>query len=132
MTARTFTPPTLAELGRIRRYLGITPLEAEQFVPAENLAALECDEGEKFEYASYVKEVYGKFLLRRLIEKISSPKPTQTRAPAQPSKVPTMSELHVMRIKVGLGQAEALILFIVCAIVGVTQVMVGKRGEVEA
>ena len=33
---------------------------------------------------------------------------------------------------VGLGQAEALILFIVCAIVGVTQVMIGKKGEVEA
>ena len=32
----------------------------------------------------------------------------------------------------GLGQAEALILFLVCAIVGVTQVMSGKRGEVEA
>ena len=32
----------------------------------------------------------------------------------------------------GLGQAEALILFIVCAAVGVTQVMIGKRGEVEA
>ena len=32
----------------------------------------------------------------------------------------------------GLGQAEAVILFLVCAIVGVTQVMVGKRGEVEA
>ena len=32
----------------------------------------------------------------------------------------------------GLGQAEALILFVVCAIVGVTQVMVGKKGEVEA
>lgn len=32
----------------------------------------------------------------------------------------------------GLGQAEALILFLVCAIVGVTQVMIGKRGEVEA
>ena len=32
----------------------------------------------------------------------------------------------------GLGQAEAVILFIVCAIVGVTQVMIGKRGEVEA
>lgn len=32
----------------------------------------------------------------------------------------------------GLGQAEALILFIVCAIVGVTQVMIGKKGEVEA
>lgn len=32
----------------------------------------------------------------------------------------------------GVGQAEALILFLVCAIVGVTQVMVGKKGEVEA
>ena len=32
----------------------------------------------------------------------------------------------------GLGQAEALILFLVCAIVGVTQVMIGKQGEVEA
>ena len=32
----------------------------------------------------------------------------------------------------GLGQAEAVILFVVCAIVGVTQVLVGKRGEVEA
>ncbi len=32
----------------------------------------------------------------------------------------------------GLGQAEAVILFLVCAIVGVTQVMVGKKGEIEA
>lgn len=32
----------------------------------------------------------------------------------------------------GTGQAEALILFVVCAIVGVTQVYVGKKGEVEA
>ena len=32
----------------------------------------------------------------------------------------------------GLGQAEALILFLVCAIVGVTQVMIGKKGEVDA
>ena len=32
----------------------------------------------------------------------------------------------------GTGQAEALILFIICAIVGVTQVYVGKRGEVSA
>ena len=32
----------------------------------------------------------------------------------------------------GLGQAEALILFIVCAAVGITQVMIGKKGEVEA
>ena len=34
--------------------------------------------------------------------------------------------------KYGLGQAEALILFLVCAVVGVTQVMVGKKGEVDA
>ena len=32
----------------------------------------------------------------------------------------------------GLGQAEAVILFLVCAIVGVSQVLIGKRGEVEA
>ena len=32
----------------------------------------------------------------------------------------------------GTGQAEALILFIVCAIVGITQVYVSKKGEVEA
>jgi raffinose/stachyose/melibiose transport system permease protein len=32
----------------------------------------------------------------------------------------------------GLGQAEALILFIVCAVVGVTQVVIGKKGEIEA
>ena len=32
----------------------------------------------------------------------------------------------------GMGQAEALILFIVCAVIGVTQVMIGKKGEVEA
>ena len=32
----------------------------------------------------------------------------------------------------GLGQAEAVILFLVCAIVGVTQVLIGKKGEVEA
>ena len=30
------------------------------------------------------------------------------------------------------GQAEALILFIVCAIIGITQVYVGKKGEVSA
>ncbi|MDO5131583.1 MAG: sugar ABC transporter permease [Eubacteriales bacterium] len=32
----------------------------------------------------------------------------------------------------GLGQAEALILFVICAIVGVTQVYIGKKGEVAA
>ena len=29
----------------------------------------------------------------------------------------------------GIGQAQALILFVVCAIVGVTQVYIGKRGR---
>ena len=32
----------------------------------------------------------------------------------------------------GLGQAEAFILFVICAVVGVTQVYVGKKGEVAA
>jgi raffinose/stachyose/melibiose transport system permease protein len=32
----------------------------------------------------------------------------------------------------GMGQAEALILLVVCAVVGITQVWVGKKGEVEA
>ena len=32
----------------------------------------------------------------------------------------------------GVGQAEALVLFVVCAIVGVTQVYIGKKGEVSA
>ena len=32
----------------------------------------------------------------------------------------------------GTGQAEALILFIICAVVGITQVYIGKKGEVAA
>lgn len=32
----------------------------------------------------------------------------------------------------GTGQAEALVLFLVCAFVGVTQVIIGKKGEVAA
>jgi len=32
----------------------------------------------------------------------------------------------------GVGQAEALILFIVCAVVGVLQVYIGKKAEVSA
>ena len=32
----------------------------------------------------------------------------------------------------GTGQAEALILFVICAAVGVTQVYIGKKGEVAA
>jgi raffinose/stachyose/melibiose transport system permease protein len=32
----------------------------------------------------------------------------------------------------GLGQAEALILFVICAVVGITQVYICKKGEVAA
>lgn len=32
----------------------------------------------------------------------------------------------------GTGQAQALVLFLVCAIIGIAQVFIGKRGEVEA
>ncbi len=34
--------------------------------------------------------------------------------------------------KYGVGQAEALILFLICAVVGMTQVYIGKKGEVES
>ena len=48
-----------------------------------------------------------------------------------------MAAMHVYQTaftykNYGMGQAEALILFIVCAVIGVTQVMIGKKGEVEA
>ena len=48
-----------------------------------------------------------------------------------------MAAMHVYRTAFtehayGTGQAEALILFIVCAIVGVTQVYIGRKGEVSA
>ena len=55
----------------------------------------------------------------------------------EPFGTSVMAAMHVYNTaftfkKYGLGQAEALILFIVCAIVGVTQVIIGKKGEVEA
>ncbi len=48
-----------------------------------------------------------------------------------------MAAMHVYRQaftykNYGLGQAEALILFIICATVGITQVYIGKKGEVAA
>ena len=48
-----------------------------------------------------------------------------------------MAAMHVYRQaftykNYGLGQAEALILFVICAVVGVTQVYIGKKGEVAA
>ena len=55
----------------------------------------------------------------------------------EPFKSSVMAAMHVYNQaftykNYGLGQAEAVILFAVCAIVGVTQVLIGKRGEVEA
>ena len=55
----------------------------------------------------------------------------------EPYNSSVMAAMHVYRTAFtnrafGTGQAEALILFIVCAIVGVTQVVIGKKGEVEA
>ena len=54
-----------------------------------------------------------------------------------PFKSSVMASMHVYNQaftykNYGLGQSEAVILFVVCAIVGVTQVLIGKRGEVEA
>jgi raffinose/stachyose/melibiose transport system permease protein len=55
----------------------------------------------------------------------------------EPFNTSVMAAMHVYNQaftykNYGLGQAEALILFIVCAAVGITQVMIGKKGEVEA
>ena len=55
----------------------------------------------------------------------------------EPFNSSVMAAMHVYNTaftykRYGQGQAEALILFLVCAIVGVTQVMIGKKGEVEA
>ncbi|MDO5136576.1 MAG: sugar ABC transporter permease [Eubacteriales bacterium] len=55
----------------------------------------------------------------------------------EPFNTSVMAAMHVYNQaftykKYGIGQAEALILFVVCAIVGVTQVYIGKKGEVEA
>jgi len=55
----------------------------------------------------------------------------------EPFNTSVMAAMHVYNTaftykNYGMGQAEALILFIVCAIVGVTQVIIGKKGEVEA
>lgn len=55
----------------------------------------------------------------------------------EPFKSSVMGAMHVYNQaftykNYGLGQSEAVILFAVCAIVGVTQVLIGKRGEVEA
>lgn len=55
----------------------------------------------------------------------------------EPFNSSVMAAMHVYNQaftykKYGVGQAEALILFVVCAIVGVTQVYIGKKGEVAA
>ena len=55
----------------------------------------------------------------------------------EPFNTSVMAAMHVYNQaftykNYGMGQAEALILFVVCAVVGVTQVYIGKKGEVEA
>ncbi|MBR1741339.1 MAG: sugar ABC transporter permease, partial [Lachnospiraceae bacterium] len=55
----------------------------------------------------------------------------------EPFNTSVMAAMHVYNQaftykNYGLGQAEALILFIICAVVGVTQVWIGKKGEVGA
>ena len=55
----------------------------------------------------------------------------------EPYNSSVMAEMHVYRTAFtnrvfGTGQAEALILFVVCAIVGITQVYIGRKGEVSA
>ena len=55
----------------------------------------------------------------------------------EPAGKSVMAAMHVYNQaftyrNYGTGQAEALLLFIVCAVVGVTQVYIGKKGEVEA
>lgn len=55
----------------------------------------------------------------------------------EPFNSSVMSAMHVFNQaftykNYGTGQAEALILFAVCAIVGITQVYLGKKGEVSA
>ncbi|MCR5160488.1 MAG: sugar ABC transporter permease [Lachnospiraceae bacterium] len=55
----------------------------------------------------------------------------------EPFNSSVMAAMHVYNTaftykKYGTGQAEALVLFIVCAIVGVLQVYIGKKAEVSA
>lgn len=55
----------------------------------------------------------------------------------EPFNSSVMAAMHVFNQaftykNYGTGQAEALILFVICAIVGVTQVYIGKKGEVAA
>ena len=55
----------------------------------------------------------------------------------EPFNSSVMAAMHVYNTaftykKFGTGQAEALILFLVCAIVGVAQVYIGKKAEVSA
>ena len=55
----------------------------------------------------------------------------------EPFNTSVMAAMHVYNQaftykNYGLGQAEALILFVICAVIGVTQVYIGKKGEVDA
>ncbi|WP_029324220.1 carbohydrate ABC transporter permease [Butyrivibrio sp. AE3004] len=55
----------------------------------------------------------------------------------EPFNSTVMAAMHVYNTaftykQYGTGQAEAFVLFVICAIVGMVQVYVGKKGEVEA
>lgn len=55
----------------------------------------------------------------------------------EPFNSSVMAAMHVYNKafvykQYGVGQAEALILFIICAVIGMLQVYIGKKGEVEA
>lgn len=55
----------------------------------------------------------------------------------EPFNTTVMAAMHVYNKAFvykdfGTGQAEALVLFAICAIIGITQVYIGKKGEVQA
>lgn len=55
----------------------------------------------------------------------------------EPFNSSVLAAMHVYKTaftykNYGTGQAEALILFVICAVVGITQVYIGKKGEVAA
>ncbi len=51
--------------------------------------------------------------------------------PCSPTRASGLDQAFTYK-NYGTGQAEALILFIVCAVVGVLQVHIGKKAEVSA
>ena len=65
-------------------------------------------------------------IMRTVIRQCSSSRIGETVGSVRP-----WERVRINRV-FGTGQAEALILFVVCAIVGITQVYIGRKGEVSA